>query len=114
VQAAKDATLIPLSFNGEAIDQNLADLVLHDKPDVLQTLKCAPFCPSLTWTVVGCEFVMLPCFAPLLVKCGGGGNDVAGRGCDAASEDEEDGGAAGVDVHEYVYDGGVHGGSRTS
>lgn len=42
MQAAKDATLIPLSFNGEAIDQNLADLILHDQPDVLQILKFAP------------------------------------------------------------------------
>lgn len=42
MQAVKDTDLIPLSFSGEAIDQNLADLVLRDKPNVLQAFKFAP------------------------------------------------------------------------
>lgn len=53
MQAAKDATLIPLSLNGEAIDQNLADLILHDQPDILQTLKFAPFPTFFACVVAG-------------------------------------------------------------
>ncbi len=40
-QAARDESLLPVSFEGRAIDQDLAEAVLEDQPLILQAFRYA-------------------------------------------------------------------------